>query len=146
MVEICERFGFSRRLASALMNRGMARARLGELEQGIEGFQRGFAISRREVFHTPERAALLAELLLQAHRASEAETLLDEIDAHVAGTDEAAYLAECQRVRGVVAAASDDPARAEQWFDMAITTARRQSARLFELRATTHLAELLEIQ
>ena len=86
----------------------------------------------------------LADLLLMAGRVAEAGAVLDDVDLLVSGTDEAVVLAECQRVRAMIAQASGDAAGAERWLETAITTARRQAARMFELRAATRLAELLE--
>ena len=47
------------------------------------------------MFHSPEYAAEHADLLLIAEGWTEANTLLEEVDTLVAGTDEAACLAEC---------------------------------------------------
>ena len=46
----------------------------------------------------------------------------------------------------MVDAATGQFAAAERWFNEAIITARSQSALLFELRATTRLADLLARQ
>jgi hypothetical protein len=71
---------------------------------------------------------------------------MDDVDALVAGTDEAAWLSECQRIRGMIAAAEGDVAEAEHWLEAAIRTARGQGAVLLELRATARLAEALATQ
>jgi predicted ATPase len=148
VIAICERHGFSARIANGFHIRGLARARLGELDHGIDDCRRALDAWRGEdvVFTTPELAASLAELLVSAGRASEAAAVMDFIDTLVAGTDEAGELSECQRVRGIIHGANGDPESAERWLDAAITTARAQSALLFELRATTRLAEVLATQ
>src|SRR5262249_33871364 len=98
------------------------------------------------VFHTPQRTCELCDLLLRAGRFDEASQVLDEVDALVFGTDEAAYLAECIRFRGQIAVGRGDLTGAAQLFETAIATARQQQARLFELRATTQLAPVLARQ
>jgi predicted ATPase len=130
------------------MHRGAARAHLGELEEGIEDFREGRAIWRGSgvVFHAPEHAAELAGLLLMAGRVAEGHAVLEDVEGLVAGTDEAACLAECQRLRGMIAVADGDVATAERWLNTAIATARGQGAALFELRAMTRLTELLATQ
>jgi class 3 adenylate cyclase/tetratricopeptide (TPR) repeat protein len=145
---ICREHGFTARLGNALMHRGAARAHLGELEEGIEDFREGRAIWRGSgvVFHAPEHAAELAGLLLMAGRVAEGHAVLEDVEGLVAGTDEAACLAECQRLRGMIAVADGDVATAERWLNTAIATARGQGAALFELRAMTRLTELLATQ
>jgi hypothetical protein len=145
---ICLEHGFTARLGNALMHRGAARAHLGELEEGIEDFREGRAIWRGSgvVFHAPEHAAELAGLLLMAGRVAEGHAVLEDVEGLVAGTDEAACLAECQRLRGMIAVADGDVATAERWLNTAIATARGQGAALFELRAMTRLTELLATQ
>ena len=72
--------------------------------------------------------------------------MLDDIDTLVGETDASARLVECQRVCGRIAVANGEVAAAERWFETAITTAHRQSAALFGLRAVTQLTELLTTQ
>lgn len=148
IIAISRQRGFTARLGNGLMRRGAARAHLGELEQGIEDFRDGRAIWRGSgvVFHSLGHATELAGLLLMAGRTAEAHALVEDVETLVAGTDEAAYLAECHRVRGMLAVADGDVATAERWLEAAVTTARGQSAALFELRATTRLAEVLVTQ
>ncbi|WP_419693258.1 hypothetical protein ACN2CC_18295 [Mesorhizobium muleiense] len=65
----------------------------------------------------------------------------------VVGTGEMpSDLAECIRLRGQIAAGRDDLMGAAHLFETAIATARRQQARLFELRAATQLAPVLARQ
>jgi DNA-binding NtrC family response regulator/tetratricopeptide (TPR) repeat protein len=144
-IAICRQYRFTARLGTLLIVQGVARAQLGELEKGIEECREGLALWRGlgVVFHTPEWATQLADLLMTAGRVPEAVALLDEVDALVSGTDEQAGLAECQRLRGMLAAARGDLTGAERWYHTAITTACGQGALLFGLRATTRLAELL---
>jgi class 3 adenylate cyclase/tetratricopeptide (TPR) repeat protein len=148
IIAICRRQGFRARLGSGLHMRGVSRAYLGELEQGIEDCREGLVIWRGDgnVLSTPLLSKDLADLLLVAGRVAEAGVVLDDADEQVRGTDELKYLAECQRVRALITQASGDAAGAERWLERAITTARTQGARMFELRATIRLAELVEAQ
>ncbi|WP_348631589.1 hypothetical protein [Mesorhizobium sp. M1C.F.Ca.ET.187.01.1.1] len=128
--------------------RGHARSHLGELDAGIDDVRESMVVWRGQgvVFHTPEKTCALCDLLLRAGRIEEASQMLDDVDTLVFDTDEASYLAECIRLRGQIAADRGDLAGATHLFETAIATARRQQARLFELRATTHLAPVLARQ
>ena len=57
-------------------------------------------------------------------------------------TDERFSEAELHRVRGELLAATGDQAAAEQSYEKALAVAKRQSARIFELRAAMSLARL----
>ncbi|RWP56513.1 AAA family ATPase [Mesorhizobium sp.] len=148
IVEICERHGYTARRSSAIRWRGHARSHLGELDAGIDDARESMVLWRGQgvVFHTPEKACELCDLLLRANRIEDASQMLDDVDTLVFDTDEASYLAECIRLRGQIAAGRDDLMGAAHLFETAIATARRQQARLFELRAATQLAPVLARQ
>ena len=57
-------------------------------------------------------------------------------------TDERCSEAELHRLRGDLLNATGDPSAAEQSYRQAIAVAKRQSAKLFELRASISLARL----
>lgn len=146
IVEISERHGYTARRSGGLRWRGVARSHLGELLAGIDDLRESMLLWRGQggvVFHTPERACELCDLLLRAGRIEEASQMLDDVDTLVFDTDEASFQAECIRLRGQVAAQRGDLTSAAHLFETAIVTARRQQARLFELRATTQLAPVL---
>ncbi|TIW01026.1 MAG: hypothetical protein E5V85_01560 [Mesorhizobium sp.] len=148
IVEICELHGYTARRGSGIRWRGHARSHLGELDAGIDDVRESLVLWRGHgvVFHTPEKACELCDLLLRASRIEDASQMLDDIDTLVFDTDEASYLAECIRLRGQIAADRGDLTSATQLFETAIATARRQQAKLFELRATTQLAPVLARQ
>ncbi|AZO22207.1 adenylate/guanylate cyclase domain-containing protein [Mesorhizobium sp. M1E.F.Ca.ET.045.02.1.1] len=148
IVEICERHGYTARRSSGIRWRGHARSHLGELDAGIDDVRESMVLWRAQgvVFHTPEKTCALCDLLLRAGRIEEASQMLDDVNSLVFDTDEASYLAECIRLRGQIAAGRGDLAGAARLFETAIATARRQQARLFELRATTQLAPVLARQ
>jgi predicted ATPase len=60
----------------------------------------------------------------------------------IEATDERSDEAELHRLRGDLLKATGDQAAAEQSYYQALVVARRQSAKLFELRAATSLAQL----
>ena len=148
IIEISERHGYTARRGNGLSLRGLARARLGELDAGIDDAREGMVIwlGKGVVFHTQERICWLCDLLVQAGRLDEASHLVDEADALVIDTDEACFLAECIRIRGQIAACRNDLTGAVRLFEKAITISQRQEARLFELRATTQLTTVLARQ
>ncbi|TGT72968.1 adenylate/guanylate cyclase domain-containing protein [bacterium M00.F.Ca.ET.159.01.1.1] len=148
IVEICELHGYTARRSSGIRWRGHARSHLGELDAGIDDVRESMVLWRAQgvVFHTPEKACELCDLLLRAGRLDEASQMLDDVDTLIFDTDEASYLAECIRLRGQIAAGRGDLTGAARLFEAAIATARRQQARFFELRATTQLAPVLARQ
>ncbi|MBB5667888.1 class 3 adenylate cyclase/tetratricopeptide (TPR) repeat protein [Rhizobium leguminosarum] len=148
IVEISELHGYTARRGSGLRWRGYARAHLGELDAGIDDVGESIGLWRGQgvVFHTPEKICALCDLLLRAGRIEDASRILDDVDTLVFDTDEASYLAECIRLRGQIAAEGGDLTGAAQLFETAIATARRQQAKLFELRTITHLAPVLARQ
>ncbi|MBZ9701775.1 MULTISPECIES: AAA family ATPase [unclassified Mesorhizobium] len=148
IVEICERHGYVARRSSGLRWRGYARFHLGELDAGIDDVRESVVVWRGEgvVFHTPEKTCALCDLLVRAGRLQEASQMLDDVDTLVFDTDEASCLAECIRLRGQIAAGRGNLGGAASLFEAAIATARRQQARLFELRAATQLAPVLARQ
>ncbi|PZV35960.1 AAA family ATPase [Mesorhizobium kowhaii] len=148
IVEICERHGYTARRSSGVRWRGHARSHLGELDAGIDDVRESLVLWRGHgvVFHTPEKACELCDLLLRAGRIEDASKMLDDVDTLVFDTDEACSLAECIRLRGQIAAGRDDLTGAAHLFETAIAIARRQQARLFELRAATQLAPVLARQ
>jgi predicted ATPase len=61
-------------------------------------------------------------------------------------TEERYHEAEWHRLRGDLLYATGDPSAAEQNYHQALVVARRQSAKLLELRASTSLARLWSTQ
>jgi predicted ATPase len=84
----------------------------------------------------------LAEAQARAGHAEEALTTLGEAFAFVEDTDECHWEAELYRLKGELLLAQGDDARAEASLHKAVEVARRQSAKSWELRATTSLARL----
>jgi predicted ATPase len=84
----------------------------------------------------------LAEALGRAGRPSEGLEKLNEAAHQIEATQERWTEADLHRVRGELLIVIGDLEAAEQSFHQAIAVARRQSARLWELRAATSLARL----
>ena len=86
----------------------------------------------------------LAEALLVGGDLASAESALKEAFAFVEQSGEGYWLADMHRLNGQIALKRPVPdwARAEACFAKAVEVARRQEARLLELRAATDLARL----
>jgi predicted ATPase len=88
---------------------------------------------------------MLAETLARSGRVDEGLAALADAAAHVRTTGERYYAAEVERLRGELLLQQQGPdarAQAEACFHRALQIARRQCAKLWELRAATSLARL----
>jgi predicted ATPase len=91
----------------------------------------------------PRLLASLANVSATLGQPAEAWNYLAEAARLVEATDERMYEAEVlYRVPGDLLNAAGDRSGAEQHYHQAIAVAERQSARLFQLRASTSLARL----
>jgi predicted ATPase len=84
----------------------------------------------------------LAEAYAKLRHPNEGLGCLTEAEQIVETTDERYHAAELYRLRGDLHNISGDTASAEQDYRRAHAVAKRQSAKLFELRASTSLARL----
>jgi class 3 adenylate cyclase/predicted ATPase len=134
--------GFFR--ACALMQRGWCMAALGKAHEGIPLLVTGLADQREIGFMatTPYSLTLLAdacriggELKLALEHVGEARRAADE-------TQELMVQAETIRLLGDLLRCTGDLAAAEGSYVEALALARRQSAKLWELRSATSLARL----
>jgi class 3 adenylate cyclase len=105
--------------------------------EGVVAQYRSVAVSLLPLFLTA-----LAEALLRANREEEGLSLLDEAHRQIEATDERWTEAEMYRIRAESLIATGDLTSAEQSFQHALAVARRQSAKLWEVRAATSLARL----
>lgn len=118
----------------------------------VESVQR-VARAREEVMATgglflPYYSALLAELLMRIDEVDTALTLFDQALEGIESSQERWFEAEVHRMRAEHRARSA-PDRLDAAIDGlrdAVTIARRQGARLWELRASTSLAQMLHRQ
>ena len=114
---------------------------IAEMHQSLAGFQAMGA----EIGH-PHRLATLAEAYGRAGRAEEGLPLLAEALDVSHRTGERYYDAESHRLKGELLLLQGNEAGAEASFHQAIGVAREQSAKSWELRATTSLCRLWQKQ
>jgi len=100
--------------------------------------------STRYALFRPMFGSMLAEACASVGQIDEALSAVDKV-LPIAQTEDRYYEAELNRLRGEFLLMQDasNAAQAEQLFRIAIEIARRQSAKSWELRATTSLARLL---
>jgi predicted ATPase/class 3 adenylate cyclase len=117
-------------------------------ESGIHRFRDGFEsyIDSGSRALAPVLAILFVSQLLRLDRTEEASRTIADVRRVVQATGECWAAAELHRVEGDLYLRRSDEAQARVCYEHAIETARSQSARSWELRATTSLAALLSEQ
>jgi predicted ATPase len=122
--------------------RGWCLAALGQQQEGIAHIKQGIAANRAmgTLVYLPSFLKYLAEAYGMARRPEEGLDALAEAAAIVAAAQARQDEAEIHRVRGELLAATGNLDAAEGDFLAALAAARRQSARLLELRAAVSLA------
>jgi tetratricopeptide (TPR) repeat protein len=135
--------GFPHYLGMALVCRGGSLITLGRAQEGVALVTQGLAELRAigSAFCTSARLIGLAEGYTSLGQLAEQQNCLDEAEKFVESTEERIIEAELHRVRGDLLIRGDHAA-AEQRYHQAIAIAERQSAKLFQLRASTSLARL----
>jgi predicted ATPase len=125
---------------------GWADVQQGEATTGIARIRDGLAAAEAagSRLNTPFHLALLAEALALARMIEEGLAALDDALAKAAVSGERGWDAEIHRLRGELTARLPypDPAKTEDSFRSALTIAREQGTRGYELRAATSLARL----
>ena len=139
-------------VAFGYMHRGWAAVQSGRVDEGIAALRRGLA-TYEATGATLWRAyflGLMAQALAAAKRGDEARLAVADALRLVHDTDEHCSVAELHRIQGEVLleGGHDDAsaARAETCFVTALSVARQQTARSWELRAATSLAGLYRRQ
>jgi len=117
---------------------------LGRPEEGLELLKKGLAAYRATgaVLQVPGFVTELAEACGRCGRAREGLDHLREAAQLIEKTDERWTEAYVLRTRGDLLIAVGEAERGERTLKGAIAVARRQEARLWELRAATSLARL----
>jgi class 3 adenylate cyclase/tetratricopeptide (TPR) repeat protein len=135
LVALAEQHGFRELLARGRALRGWAMTKLGQTEQGVT------ELKAADVFHR----MLVPEVYVRTGRADLALTMLDEQLASVERSGARVQEPELYRRKGEATLGCDPSAaaEAEACFRKAIEIAKAQSAKWWELRATTSLARLL---
>jgi predicted ATPase/class 3 adenylate cyclase len=130
--------------------RGWALAMQGESEAGLAQLRQGLAavVTLAQEVARPRYLLLLAEASGHAGQAEEGLCLLAEAVAVLEANGQGDLLAEAYRLQGVLLLrqAVPDAAQAEACFQQALTIARQQQARSWELRAAVSLARLWQQQ
>ena len=98
--------------------------------------------------HSPNLKAFLAEAMALTGDLDHALHLIDEIIAQVErpGWEELQHYAEILRLKGWMLSLKGDPDGAERNFLASLDWARRQQAKMWELRTSTSLARLWQSQ
>jgi predicted ATPase len=146
VVSLSEEHGLGLWLAYGKVFRGWVLAEQGRQEEGRTELAKALAECQatRTRMHRPYHLSLLAEVLRHSDRAEEGLLAIDEALAVVEETAERWWEADLHRLRGdlLLSLSTQNAAGAEAEYDAAVTTARRQGARMLELRAATGLARL----
>ncbi|MFL5331754.1 MAG: hypothetical protein ACJ8H8_00905, partial [Geminicoccaceae bacterium] len=132
---------------AALVEGGLADADPPRIAEGVAEGRCGLAKYRATGAGLDAPACLcwLAVGHTRLREAGEAARLLEEARRVIVDTGESYFAAELQRTTGELAAATAGtagPAAAESYLRAALATARRQGAKLLELRAGVSLARL----
>ena len=140
--------GYPDRLAYATSLRGWAMSEQGRNEEGIAQIREGLAALRAtgtEMFR-PYLLCLLAEACMQAGSLDDGLSALTEALDAADKHEEREHEAEIHRLKGQLLLRRDqsNAGEAQRSFQRAIEIARKQSAKSWELRATTSLARLLD--
>jgi len=136
--------GFAQWIAVATSWRGWCLSALGRTEEGLTLQTEALAAYRATgtLLNLPAWLTRLADAYMKAGRVKEGLKQLDEATDLVEATQERISEAEVHRLRGDLLNTIGDRAAAELSYHQALAVAKRQSAKLFELRAATSLARL----
>jgi predicted ATPase len=146
LMELAKERGLSGWMRDGTVLHGWAVAEGGDTDRGITRLREG--LSEQELIgvqqHTPGFLGLLASLYIGVQNYDEALNALDEALARVDRLEERWFEADLHRLKGeaLLGLAPERGAEAEARYQQALTVARDQGARLWELRAATSLARL----
>jgi predicted ATPase len=144
--------GFTRLLVGGMIKLGWALAERGAVEEGIGHIRQGLIAGRSqgtEVGQT-HNLSILAEAYGKGGQADKGLSVLAEVLAAVHRTDEHLYEAELYRLKGEflqqTVGGMQYVKEAEACFLQALAVARRQQAKLLELRTAMSLSQLWQRQ
>ena len=128
----------------ALIQRGWSLAGLGRADEGIPLLTAGLAGFRDHgfIFFIPWALTLFGDACRMAGQSHSALAHLAEARGLAEEKELRWFQAETLRLTGDVLLATGDPTGAEAGYHEAIALAQRQSAKLWELRAATSLAQM----
>jgi predicted ATPase len=144
LVEVTTEHGFPFYRAQGIICRGWVKVNTGDVVEGISLLRSGSAAWRAtgaEVW-APYQIGFLARACEIAGRVEEALSLLDEALQIVERAGERWFAAELNRHKGQLLLRQGQPEAAEELYRKALSIAREQEAKLWELRAAASLARL----
>ncbi len=144
LVAVATERGFAFWGALGAIYRGWVKAKNGDMAEGISHLRSGsntYRATGAELW-MPHFIALLAGACESAGQIEEAVTLLDEALRIVERTGERWFAAELNRHKGQLLLQQGQTEAAEELYRKALSIAREQEAKLWELRATASLARL----
>jgi predicted ATPase/DNA-binding winged helix-turn-helix (wHTH) protein len=163
---LCQEHGFTQLQAVGLIVKGWTSASLGVPQEGIQLMEDGItaAASTGATIGRPRYLTVLAEAYGKIRQFNKAFALLTQAERLTTSTEERFYEAELHRLRGELTLQQSHAqaarfksraltlqgfsfqAEAQACFRKAITVARRQGAKLLELRAMVSLCRLFQQQ
>jgi ATP/maltotriose-dependent transcriptional regulator MalT len=145
---VAAEYGFPWPTSNAIVIQGWVQSCQGKVENGIAQMRRGVADTEASGARPPTWILIpLVETYLRIGRNEQARQLLAQALETAHQTDGRMQEAELYRLKGELSLkAPGTEAEAESCFRRASRIAQRQSARWWELRATTSLARLLAKQ
>ena len=150
LIALSAEHGFPHWMAQANITRGWAIAEQGKVEEGIAQIQEGLAAFRAIGNGTllPHALCLLGDACRGTGRLDEGVSAVTEAMAAADEHEIHQYEPEMHRLEGelLLSQGHSKATEAQSCFQRAIEIARKQSAKSFELRATTSLARLLAKQ
>jgi predicted ATPase len=141
--------GFPLFYATGALYNGAGLLLQGQTEKALPALLKGFEAYRATgaALALPYYLGLLGDALTQAGVSSDARTVLDNALAITERSDERCQEAELHRLKGELALSEgQEPIEVEASFLRAISTAKKQQSKAWELRATTSLARLYQRQ
>jgi class 3 adenylate cyclase/tetratricopeptide (TPR) repeat protein len=136
--------GFPHQIAWATVYRGISLTAAGQAQEGLALLTEGLEAVRAtgNVANTPYLFMGIAESYAMLGQPVEGLNWIAEAEHIIETTEERVEEAELHRLRGDLLNATGDRFAAEQSYDRALAVAKRQNAKLFELRAAVSLARL----
>jgi predicted ATPase len=143
-IALSDEHGFPFFLGWGSLYRGWSLTAVGRVEEGLTSLKQGLSIVRETgaVVGTSYALTMIIEACVKLGRLAEGLGCLGEAVRFVEQTNERYNEAELYRLRGDFLSAGDDRLAAEQNYRQALVVAKRQSAKIFELRSATSLARL----
>jgi predicted ATPase len=144
MATLSNEHGFLFWSAWALIFDGHLLSTFGQAQESLPLLSKGISIHRATGagINTPLALVLLAEAYAKFGRVEDGLNCLAEAMRLIETTHERIVAADLNRLRGDLLHAIGDQSAAEQSFHQALAVARKQGAKLWEVRAATSLARL----